>query len=91
MTKFVPGTPLSLDVSANVLYNDRFELGVAYRLDDSVSGLMSLSVRPNLRIGYAYDYTTSNLGQFNSGTHEVFLLFNLDFMGKGYDKSPRFF
>ncbi len=91
MTKFVPGAPLSLDVTANVLYNNRFELGAAYRLDDSVSGLMAVNVTKTLKIGYSYDYTLSNLGQFNSGSHEVFLLFSLDLLGKGYDKSPRFF
>jgi hypothetical protein len=52
---------------------------------------MNINVTPNLRVGYAYDYTTSNFGQFNSGTHEILLLFDLDLLGKGYDKSPRFF
>jgi type IX secretion system PorP/SprF family membrane protein len=91
MAKFVKGAPLTVDVSANVLYDNKFELGAAYRLDDSVSGLMAINATKNLKIGYSYDHTLSNLGQFNSGTHEVFLLFNLDLLGKGYDKSPRFF
>ena len=91
MSKFVVGSPISLDVSANVLYNNKFELGIAYRLEDSFSALMNINVTPNFRVGYAYDYTTSNLGQFNSGTHEIILLFDLDLLGKGYDKSPRFF
>ena len=52
---------------------------------------MNLKILPNLRVGYAYDYTVSNLGKFNSGTHEIILLFNLSKLGAGYDKSPRFF
>lgn len=91
MTKFVKGAPANLDVSANVLYSEKFELGISYRVGDAVSGLMNVKVLPNLRVGYAYDYTISNLGQFNSGTHEIFLLFDLDLLSKGYDKSPRFF
>lgn len=91
MSKFVVGSPISVDLSANVLYDNKFELGIAYRFDDAVSALMNVNITPNLRVGYAYDYTTSNLGQFNSGTHEILLLFNLDLLGKGYDKSPRFF
>ena len=91
MSKFVPGAPVSVDITANVLYNDKFELGAAYRINDAVSALMNINVTPTLRIGYAYDYTISNLGQFNSGTHEIMLLFDLDLLGKGYDKSPRFF
>ncbi|AWI25470.1 PorP/SprF family type IX secretion system membrane protein [Flavobacterium pallidum] len=91
MAKYIDGMPVTTDISANFLYNRRFELGAAYRWDDAVSGLMSIGVSPSIRIGYAYDYTLSNLGQFNSGTHEVFILFDLDLLGKGYDKSPRFF
>jgi type IX secretion system PorP/SprF family membrane protein len=91
MSKFVKGAPIAVDISANVLYNDKFELGAAYRVGDAISALMNVKVTPSVRVGYAYDYTISNLGQFNSGTHEIFLLFNLDLLGKGYDKSPRFF
>ncbi|MEB3800400.1 type IX secretion system membrane protein PorP/SprF [Flavobacterium columnare] len=91
MAKIVKGAPFSLDISANVLYNNRFELGASYRLDDSVSGLMAINPTKNFKLGYSYDHTLSNLGRFNSGTHEVFLIFNLDLLSKGYDKSPRFF
>jgi len=91
MTKIVKGAPLSIDLTANVLYNNKFEFGAAYRIDDSVSALFNFNVTPTLRVGYAYDYTLTNFGQFNSGTHEIMLLFDLDLLGKGFDKSPRFF
>jgi type IX secretion system PorP/SprF family membrane protein len=91
MTKFVAGAPVTFDVTTNVLYNNKFELGAAYRVGDAVSALMNVNVTKSIKIGYAYDYTISNLGQFNSGSHEVFILFNLDLLAKGYDKSPRFF
>ncbi|WP_188051058.1 type IX secretion system membrane protein PorP/SprF [Flavobacterium sp. GP15] len=91
MAIFVKGAPLSIDLTANILYNEKFELGAAYRFNDAVSVLMNVNVTRNLRIGYSYDYTISNLSQFNSGSHEIVLLYNLDFLGKGYDKSPRFF
>ena len=90
MLKGVQGSPLSVDVSANVLMNDRLEFGLSYRLDDSVSGLVNFGITPSLRMGYAYDFTTSNLGNYNSGTHEVFLLWDIDFSKKNL-KSPRFF
>ncbi|AWK05004.1 hypothetical protein HYN56_12500 [Flavobacterium crocinum] len=91
MSKFVKGAPITLDVTANVLYNEKFEFGAAYRIDDSGSALFNINVTPTLRVGYAYDYTLTNFGQFNSGTHEIMLLFDLDLLGKGFDKSPRFF
>src|SRR5690606_33263724 len=93
MAKAVKGSPIVLDTSLNLLFNDRFEGGLSYRINDSFSGMFNVKVTPVIRIGYAYDYTTSNLGDFNSGTHEILLLFDLDLLGlkKGYDKSPRFF
>lgn len=93
MTKAVSGAPLAVDITANVLFNNVFEVGAGYRLDDAVMGLANFRITPSLRIGYAYDYTLSNLGRFNSGSHEIMILFDIDRLGtpKGYDKSPRFF
>jgi len=91
MAKAVKGAPIALDLTANVLYNDKLELGIGYRLDDAISGLINFRITPKLRIGYAYDHTTSNLGPFSSGSHEVIFLYDLNILNKGFDKSPRFF
>jgi len=96
MAKGVEGAPVSIDLTTNVLINNKFEGGVGYRIGDSVSALAGFYVTPSLRIGYSYDYTLSDLKKFNSGSHEVFILFDLGSSrdknsGKGYDKSPRFF
>lgn len=91
MLRGVQDAPLSFDVTANVLLYKRLEAGVAYRLKDAVSGLVNFRVTPDLRIGYAYDYTTSLLGDYNNGSHEIMVLFDLDILSRGYNKSPRFF
>ena len=93
MIRGVKGAPLAVDLTANVLINKKLEAGIGYRLDDSVSALVNFRVRPDLRIGYAYDYTTSNLSSYNSGSHELFVLFDVDLFGlkNSYDRSPRFF
>lgn len=90
MVKAVEGAPVSLDFSANALFNDKFELGLSWRVDDSISGMINFLVSPDFRIGYAYDYTLSNLGEFNDGSHELFLLYNIN-LSRGDLKSPRFF
>lgn len=90
MSKFAKGAPLSVDVSLNMLLNEKFELGTSYRWDDSVSAMVSFLVNDSLRLGYAYDYTLSNLGQFNSGSHEIILLFDFKFNNNSV-RSPRFF
>ncbi len=90
LAKYAKQSPLSLDLSANILWQDKLEFGLSHRLDDSWSALVNLRVNNNLRIGYAYDHTTSNLGTFNSGSHELLLLFDFVFVNNKY-KSPRFF
>lgn len=94
MAKGVSGAPLSLDVTANFLFDNFFEVGAGYRVGDAIDGLVAFNITPTLRIGYSYDHTLTNLGKYNSGSHEIFLLFDLDtsnLSSKGYDKSPRFF
>ncbi len=93
MGRAVKGAPLALDITANVLINEKLEAGLGYRLGDAMSALVNFRVTQDLRIGYAYDYTTTNLGDFNSGSHEIFILFDVDLFGfkNGYDRSPRFF
>jgi len=88
--KFVVGAPIIADLSANFMFDDTLRLGVAYRWDDSVSGLIGLQIGPKLMIGYAYDATTTRLRNFNSGTHEIMLRFELRSREKQL-KSPRFF
>ena len=83
MVKYTSGLPLSVDINSNFLYKDWLELGVSYRYNDSVSGMIAVLPNPKMRIGYAYDYTLTNLGQFNSGTHEIMLLFDFDFYKRG--------
>lgn len=93
MARTVKGAPISLDLNANVLYEDRLEFGLGYRINDGIIGMVNFGITPELRLGYAYDYTISNLDTFSSGSHEFFLLYNLDSFNfnRGFDKSPRFF
>lgn len=90
LVKYVAGAPLIADLSANFMFNNAFTLGVAYRTSDSVSALASLQITPQFNVGYAYDYTTTELQNYNSGTHEIMLRFELVSRKKGL-KSPRFF
>ncbi|NAS32511.1 type IX secretion system membrane protein PorP/SprF [Flavobacteriaceae bacterium R38] len=88
--QLVSGAPAIADVSASVLYNEKFSLGASYRWDDSFSGLVGIQISPSINIGYAYDFTTTNLRNFNSGTHEIFLRFEFKSLEQKI-KSPRFF
>ncbi len=90
LTKMVTGAPLQIDVSGNFMFFDKLTLGAAYRWDAAVSALAGFQVSDGIYIGYGYDLETTKLKNYNSGSHEVFLRFELF---KRYSKmvTPRFF
>lgn len=90
MLKSAFNAPTSLDVSANFLFNEKFEIGATYRLEDSFGAMVNYAITPNLRIGYAYDHIVSDLNVTTPSSHEVILLFDVNFPKK-VSRSPRFF
>jgi type IX secretion system PorP/SprF family membrane protein len=97
-TKFKPsfmwksafGAPSSIDVSANALFFEKFEIGATYRLEDSFGGMVNYAITPNIRLGYAYDHIVSDLNVSTPASHEFMLLFDLNFPRK-VSVSPRYF
>ncbi|MRX69319.1 type IX secretion system membrane protein, PorP/SprF family [Flavobacterium resistens] len=90
LLKATVGAPLQADVSANFLFSDKLTLGVAYRWDAAFSALAGFQITPGLMAGYAYDFDTTNLGNYNSGSHEIFLRFEV-FKNNQRIFNPRFF
>ncbi|AJA70481.1 Bacteroidetes-specific putative membrane protein [Myroides sp. A21] len=90
LVKAVSGAPLQVDLTANFLFYDKFTLGAAYRWDASVSALAGFQVNENLFVGYSYDFETTALQRYNSGSHEIFLRFEL-FNRRSTINAPRFF
>lgn len=90
MVKSAFGVQPSIDGSLNFLFNEKFEIGATYRLDDSFGAMVNYAITPNLRIGYAYDHIVSDLNVTTPSSHEVMLLFDLNFPKK-VSRSPRYF
>lgn len=89
LTKIVSGAPLQVDVSSNVQFYDKFTVGASYRIDAAVSFLAGFQLNPNWFLGYGYDFDTNTLSTYNSGSHEVFLRYEIFRNDKV--KLPRFF
>jgi len=90
LSKIVSGAPLQLDATANFLINQKLTLGIAYRWDAAISGLVGFQLTDKLFLGYSYDADTTQLANFNSGSHEIFLRFEIF---NSWEKiyCPRFF
>jgi type IX secretion system PorP/SprF family membrane protein len=90
MMKSAFNAPTSLDLSTNFLFNEKFEAGVTYRLEDSFGAMINYAISPNVKLGYAYDHIVSDLNVTTPSSHEIVLLFDLNFPRK-VSSSPRFF
>ena len=90
MMKSAFEAPTSWDLSANFLFNEKFKIGGTYRLEDSFGAMVNYAITPNIKLGYAYDHIVSDLNVTTPSSHEIILLFDLNFPKK-VSSSPRFF
>lgn len=90
LVKYTRNAPLEADINCNLLYRERVWMGLGYRTGDALVAMLEYQATPQVRIGYAYDMTTSRLRTYTSGSHEIML--GIDF---GRDlikiKTPRYF
>jgi type IX secretion system PorP/SprF family membrane protein len=77
-------TITTFDLNMTALYNNRFWFGASYRYRDAVIPMIGFQLQGTqageddrigngLKVGFAYDYTTSGLKDYNNGTFEIFL------------------
>ena len=90
LTKVVEGAPLQLDVSTNFMFIDKFTVGLAYRWSAALSAMVGFQVSDGMYIGYGYDHETTRLNNYNSGSHEIFLRYEI-FKNNDKITTPRFF
>ncbi len=99
--------PTSVDLNSFVLVKESVWLGASYRTgvnlwkktswnsstfnQNSVVGVVEAFVLKNLRVGYSYDYSLSDLGDYTNGTHEISLGLILNANKKSALLTPRYF
>jgi type IX secretion system PorP/SprF family membrane protein len=75
-----------LDINVSILFRRMVWAGVGYRIADAIMPMIGYQTLVGqdqaglLKIGYAYDVTTSKLSNYSNGTHEIMVnyCFNLD-------------
>ena len=90
LSKLVIGTPLQVDISGNFLFSEKFTIGLAYRWSAALSAMVGFQVSDGLYIGYGYDRETTKLNNYNSGSHEIFLRYEI-FKNNDKITTQRFF
>ena len=71
------GNAMNVDINGSLILDDIITVGVSYRSKDAVVGMFELELSDQLRFGYAYDYTTSDIGQYANGSHEFMVNFRI--------------
>ncbi len=93
LVKATNGAPVSYDLTANFLYNEKFWLGASYRINEqtaAIGGIADFQVSRQLRVGYAYEKPISEIARYTTGTHEILLMYEFKFLSSKL-KSPRYF
>ncbi len=72
LVKMTEYNPLQVDINAKIYYLKNYWLGFSYRTDDAIVVMLGLKY-DRFKIGYAFDYTASNLSTYTYGSHEVML------------------
>jgi type IX secretion system PorP/SprF family membrane protein len=73
LLKMAPPAPLSYDINLNAFFGKVIGIGVSYRSEDAIVGLVELQLTPNLRLGYSYDMVQSAIKDFAPASHEIML------------------
>lgn len=90
MVKYISGAfenDYQAEVNLKLQYRDVFWLGGSYRQFDGYAAMAGLNVGNTFNIGYAYDFTKTDIRTYSRGTHEVVIGF---LIGNRYgDSCPR--
>ncbi len=79
MLKFMAPVPLQVDVNARVIYNNsawegkKIWAGLAWRSADAISAVIGYEHNEQIIFGYSYDFTTTNIKNYSTGTHEIMI------------------
>jgi type IX secretion system PorP/SprF family membrane protein len=81
------------DLNLIAYYDNIFWGGISYRLGDAFSAMIGYAITPNIKAGYAYDYSIGVNRRYSGGSHEIIILASL----QGFNKrrfnpnTPRIF
>lgn len=69
--KYVSPAPVQFEGTLKVVYQDKLWLAGTYRDKDAITASLGYLINNSFTIAYGYDFTTTNLRNYNNGTHEL--------------------
>jgi type IX secretion system PorP/SprF family membrane protein len=75
------------ELNLKVQYRDQMWLGGSYRHENGFAAMAGMNIGNTFNVGYAYDFTTTNINTVSRGTHELMVGFTIG--NKYSEKCPR--
>lgn len=73
--RYLSPEPIQTDFNAKLQYRDLIWVGLGYRSNYGVIGMVGINVMSKFTISYSYDYTTTQINTISNGSHEVVIGF----------------
>ncbi len=89
-TRMTTGAPISADASLTGIWKSKLWVGLNYRIAESISFLVQCKIIDQLKLGYAFDLSLSQLNVRTVGSHEILLSYGFLREVQGL-VSPRYF
>jgi len=88
--KMTAGAPISMDISAAGIYQDKLWFGAMYRVASAFGVFAQYQITPQFKLGIASDFGTQQIRNYNYGTFELLASYDFVFKKQGI-RSPRYF
>ncbi len=75
--KYIYGASLQFNVNSSLLVKEILWLGLGYRTGEALIFLLDYKINEQISLAYSYDWVLNKLNKYNSGSHEIMLLFNI--------------
>lgn len=73
LVKYVKPAPVQIDGGLRAIYKETIWVGGTFRTNDAFSIMAGYVYKQNLSFSYAHDFTTTNIRNYSTGTHELIL------------------
>ncbi len=99
LVKYVNAAPVIGEINGSFIFYKRLFVGAGFRTDKRINipgtdnmaiGILEFEIFSSLRVGYSYDYYLNRTGNYNSGTHEFMVGWDIS-NTRTKMSSPRFF
>ncbi len=89
MVKYVTPAPIKIDGGVRLIYQEMIWIAGSFRSNDAISATLGYLYKEWLMVGYSYDFTTTRLKNYSSGTHEIMIGLRFKNVQKNQESKPK--